>query len=90
MSQTTQFIRKQTVTLLRLGVSPADVERSVSWVDKHMPDQVSATTWIPTEAQLREDGLISESAVMDARNAFYQDRRVPRKYKRLLDAREVA
>ena len=89
MTQSAKFIRRQTVTLLRLGISEADVERTINWVEKHLPEGADAASWIPAEADLRDDGLISEAAVLDARLAFFGDRRVPRKMRKILDARET-
>lgn len=84
-----KHILRNSTTLLRLGVPVEDIERTIGWVDKHLPAGADAATWIPTEVDLRDDGLISEAAVQDARLAFYGDKRVPRKYKRLLDARSA-
>jgi hypothetical protein len=90
MTQSRQFILKQVATLVRLGVSEIDIERTISFVDAHLPADADATTWIPSVADLQDDGLISERSVLDARQAFYSDKRVPRRMRRLLDARGVA
>lgn len=87
--QSRAFILKQTVTLLRLGVSEADIERSISWVDKRLPEDADAATWVPSEADLRDEPLL-EAAVVDARASFYIKKDVPRRFRKLLDAREVA
>lgn len=86
MPQSRAFILKQTAALLRLGVAPADIERSISFVDKHLPSDADAATWIPTEADLRDEMTV-EAAVVDARAAFYVDKRVPRRWRKVLDAR---
>jgi hypothetical protein len=90
MPQSRQFILKQVATLTRLGVSEMDIERSIAFVDAHLPADEDAATWLPSAADLQDDGLISESGVMDARQAYYNDRRIPRRMRRLLDARSVA
>jgi hypothetical protein len=89
MPQSRQFILKQTATLLRLGVAPMDVERTIAFVDKHLPDGADAATWVPSEADLN-DGLITEAAIVDSRTAFYLKKEVPRRFRKVLDAREVA
>ena len=85
MPQDRKFVLRQTAALLRLGVSPMDIERTIAWVDKHLPEGADAATWIPTAADLSDD--LAEADVQDARTAFYADKGVPRRFKRLLDAR---
>lgn len=80
-----KHILKQSTALLKMGVSVQDAERTIAFVEAHLPEGADPNTWIPTEADLR-DGLISEAAVLDARMAFYGKRDVPRKYRRILDA----
>lgn len=87
MTLSRKHLLKQTATLLRLGISEQDVERTVNWVAAHLPDGADEATWIPTAADLQEDGVISESAQVDARQAWYASKSVDRKYRRLLDAR---
>lgn len=88
MSQSRQFILKQTATLLKLGVNPIDVERTIKWVDAHLPEGANPATWIPS-AQDLNDGYVSEAAVLDARTAFYMDEDIPERFRRILDARAV-
>lgn len=80
-----RHILKQSAALLRLGISEIDIERTSSWVEKHLPEGADANTWIPTTAEL-SDTLMDEAAVADARAAWWQDRSVPRRYRKLLDA----
>lgn len=84
--QDRKFILRQVAILTRLGVSAQDIERSIKFVDAHLPPDADAATWIPTEADLRDE-LISEAAVVDARQDWYED--APRRFRRLLDARMV-
>lgn len=86
MGQSRAFVLKQTALLLRLGVAPADVERTVAWVEAHLPPGADAATWVPSAADLASD-LISEAAVVDARLAWWRDRNVPKRFRALLDAR---
>lgn len=88
MPQSRAFILKQTVTLLKLGISQADIERSISFVDAHLPADADPATWIPSAADLSDD-MSAEAAVIDARAAYYVDKRVPRRFRKLLDARAV-
>lgn len=88
MTQSRAFILRQTAVLLRLGVAVADIERSIAWVDAHLPADADPATWIPSAADLSDD-LSAEAAVIDARAAYYVDKRVPRRFRRLLDARET-
>lgn len=88
MTQSRAFILKQTAVLLRLGIAPADIEHSISFVDAHLPADSDPATWIPSAADLSDD-LSAEAAVIDARAAYYVDKRVPRRFRRLLDARET-
>lgn len=87
MPQSRAFVLKQTATLLRLGVSPMDIERTISFVDAHLPAESNAATWLPSAADLADDGVVTESAVADARVAWWQNRNVPRRFRALLDAR---
>lgn len=89
MPQDRKFILKQTAALLKLGISPQDIERTIAWVDKRLPEGEDAATWIPTAADLSDD-LISEAAVADARASWYADKSVPRRFKRILDSRSEA
>jgi hypothetical protein len=88
MPQDRKFILRQTAVLLRLGVAAADIERTIAWVDAHLPDHASPATWIPSAADLSDD-LSAEASVVDARAAYYVDKRVPRRFRKLLDARGV-
>lgn len=86
MTQSRAFVLKQIASLLRLGVSPMDAERTVAWVSAHLPEGEDAATWVPTAADLSDDGVLSAEALLDARMAWYADRGVERRFKRLLDA----
>jgi hypothetical protein len=88
MPQSRAFILRQTAVLLRLGIAPADIEHSISFVDAHLPPDADAAIWIPSAADLSDD-MSAEAAVVDARAAYYVDKRVPRRFRKLLDAREV-
>jgi len=90
MPQSRAFILQQTLVLTRLGVSPIDISRSIAWVDAHLPEDEDAASWQPSAADLSDDGLLTEAAVADARVAYYADPNVPRKFKRILDARGEA
>lgn len=83
-----KHLLKQSATLLKLGVSEIDVERTASWVAAHLPANADPDTWVPTAADL-SDELISEAAQVDARQAWYGDRNVGRRFKKLLDAGSV-
>jgi hypothetical protein len=87
MTLSRKHILRNTAALLRLGVSEADIERTIAFVEAHLPPNADEATWIPTAADLQEDGVISESAQVDARQAWYASKSVDRKYRRLLDAR---
>lgn len=87
-SQSRAFVLKQTAALLRLGVSPADVARSVAWVDAHLPPGEDAATWVPSATDLADD-LLNEAALLDARLAWWQEKNVPRRFRALLDARSA-
>jgi hypothetical protein len=82
-----RHLLKQVATLTRLGVNPMDIERTSSWVEAHLPIGADADTWVPTEADLADNGIVSDAATLDARNAWYGDKNVPRRFKRILDAR---
>ena len=84
-----RHLLKQSAVLLKLGVAEIDVERSANWVAAHLPDGADPATWIPSAADLQEDGVISEAAVIDSRQAWYASKSVDRKYRKLLDAREA-
>jgi hypothetical protein len=88
MTQSRAFILKQVATLTKLGISASDIERSINFVDAHLPADADAATWIPSAADLSDD-LSVEASVVDARAAYYVDKRVPRRFRKLLDAREV-
>lgn len=88
MPQSRAFILRQTVTLLKLGISQADIEASIKWVDTHLPADADPATWIPSAADLTND-LSAEAALVDARASHYVDKRVPRRFRSLLDARGV-
>ena len=81
-----KHLLKQVATLTKLGVAPMDIERTSSWVEAHLPPGSDADTWVPAEADLRDDGIVSDVATLDARTAWYGNRNVPRRYKKLLDA----
>lgn len=82
-----KHILKNSATLLRLGVSPQDVERTASFVEAHLPANADPDTWLPSAALL-QTGAISEAAVLDAREATYRNKAFPRRLRRLLDATE--
>jgi hypothetical protein len=86
MSQSRAFILKQVATLTKLGISASDIERSINFVDAHLPPDADPATWVPSAADLSDD-LSTEAAVVDARANWYL--KAPRKYRRLLDAREI-
>jgi hypothetical protein len=88
MPQSRAFILKQVATLTKLGISASDIERSINFVDAHLPPDADPSTWIPSAADLSDD-LSTEAAVVDARAAYYVDKRVPRRFRKLLDARSV-
>lgn len=89
MPQSRAFILRQVATLTKLGIAAADIEHAISFVDAHMPADADPATWIPSAADLSDD-LSMEAAVVDARAARYVDKRTPRRFRRLLDAREEA
>lgn len=84
-----KHLLKQTATLLRLGVAEQDIARTASWIEAHLPEGADAATWIPSAADLQEDGVISEAAQVDARTAFYGNKAIPKRLRRILDARTV-
>lgn len=88
MPQSRAFILRQVAVLAKLGIANADIEHSISFVDAHLPPNVDPATWIPSAADLSDD-MSAEAAVVDARAAYYVDKRVPRRFRRLLDAREI-
>lgn len=81
-----KHILKNSATLLRLGIDPADVERTASFVEKHLPDGADADTWLPTARELEEGGIVTEATVLDARLQVYRNKAFPRRQRRLLDA----
>lgn len=86
MTQSRKFILRQIAALTRLGVPEMDIERSISWVDAHLPAAADAAMWIPSAADLRDD-LISEATVMDAKQAVENGK--DRRLARVLNARQV-
>lgn len=66
-----------------------DVERCASWVAAHLPPNADATSWIPSAADLQDDGVISEAVQVDSRMSWWNDKRVERRFRKLLDARAV-
>lgn len=87
MPQSRIFILKQVATLTKSGIASADIEHSISFVDAHLPPDADPATWIPSAADLSDD-LSTEAAVVDSRANWYL--KAPRKYRRLLDARETS
>jgi hypothetical protein len=82
-----KFVLRQTAVMLKLGIAPIDIERSLTWLESHLPPGADPATWMPTAADLQDDGLVTEATVADARQAWYANKQVPRRYKRILDAR---
>ncbi len=80
-----KHILKNSATLLRLGVSAEDVERTSAFVEAHLPKGADPDTWIPSEADL-SDGYVTETTVLDARTSSYRSKSVPRRLRRILDA----
>lgn len=78
-----KFAKAQAFELLRLGIAPQDVERSLRWLERTMPQNADPTTWIPTEQDLALN--VDAAAVQDARTEWYV--RAPSRFKRVLDAR---
>lgn len=77
-----RFVVQQSAELLRLGVNPIDVERSIAWLEAHLPEGADPATWLPTAGDLWTE---PQAQVIDSRAAWYAD--VPMKWRRLLDAR---
>jgi hypothetical protein len=78
-----KFLLAQTTALLQLGIAPQDVERTLRWLERTMPQNADPATWIPTEQDLALN--VDQAAVQDARKEWYV--RAPNRFKRVLDAR---
>ena len=80
-----RFAVAQTAALLRAGVAVQDVERTLKWLERALPADADPATWLPTAAQVGV--ALDEAAVQDARADWYTKRSVPKRFKRLLDAK---
>ena len=72
--------------LIRIGFDAIEAERSVNWVLDHLPPGADPRTYVFPAEQLSDP--LDQLAVTDARIHWYASDAVPRKFKRLLDARE--
>lgn len=77
-----RWVARQSAALLRLGVNPMDVERSIKWMAAHLPDGADPDTWTPTGNDLWTEPQAQE---IDSRANWYVN--APTRFQRLLDAR---
>lgn len=85
MALSRKFAIAQTAALLRLGTPVQDVERTLKWLERTLPADADPATWLPTADQVGV--ALDEAAVQDARADWYTRRSVPKRFKRLLDAK---
>ena len=81
-----RFALRQTAELLRLGVSVADVERTLIWIEQRLPIDADPATWIPTPSELFDDPA-GQTALLDARMDWYVKPWIPSRFRRILDAK---
>ena len=87
MALSRKFAIAQTAALLRLGTPVQDVERTLKWLERTLPADADPATWLPTEAALDTDLETNVGGVQDARADWYMKSSVPKRFKRLLDAK---
>lgn len=79
------WAKSQLRTLLELGVSPIDAQRSVKWVLANLPRDADPATYVfPSHVLYQEPS--SREAVQDARVYVYSNDGFTSKYKSILDA----
>ena len=83
--QLAKWAEAQITELIAIGFDAIEAERSVTWVLDHLPPNADPRTYVFAAETLREP--LDDKAIQDARVAWYADEAIPRKYKRLLDAR---
>lgn len=84
-----KFAIAQTAALLRLSTPVQDVERTLKWLERALPADTDPATWLPTEADLDTDLETNAGGVQDARADWYTKSSVPKRFKRLLDAKRA-
>jgi len=80
-----KWAESQIQALISIGIDAIEAERSVNWVLQHLPPGADPHTYVFPAEVLYEP--LDEAAISDARQDWYSADEIPKKYKRLLDAR---
>lgn len=81
-----RFANKQVAALIAAGQNPLDAHNQVARFLAKLPAGADPNTYVPRDVPSSEE-LTGKAALDDARAAWYGDESVPKRFKRLLDAK---